>query len=244
MTPTVSSARLGIAAAASSALSFILLFTTPPDGPSVETATADQVRDYYTSNATALHVAALAAAIAAPTLLVFCACLATLVSRHLRDTVWPALIVGGGVLIGVAQWLTAAVDANVTVQALDGTSLATVDDSVLLSWYAMTNMSHLLGDLAMSAIVLTLAAASWAGLRSTVLPRWLGWAGLVVAAGGAVGIAGVTLAIPALSYAWFIGLFGWTLWLPAVSVSLLARARRSPTRRQPGVAHHPSASAS
>jgi hypothetical protein len=226
MSTSTSYAVISRVAAVAATLYFLLLFVVPPDGPSVETATTDQIRAYYVGNAAALHASALAAALAGPAIVVFCACLAQLVTQRVGPSVWPSLIVGGGVLACVGQWVTAAIDANTSVQGLDGTDLATVDDRVLSTWYALTNVSHLWGDLALSAVLLVLGASSGAAVRAAVLPRWLCWSGLVVAVAGALGVAGVTLGIGPLAYAWFVGLFGWTLWLPLTAVVLAVRARR------------------
>lgn len=217
---------LSRAAALAAIVYFLLLFVVPPDGPAVETATASQVRAYYTENASALHASALAAAVAGPAILIFCACLARLVTIRIGASVWPPLIVASGALVAVWHWLTAAIDANVSVQALDGTSLTRVSDGALTTWYALTNVSHLWGDLAMVHVVMLMAASSLAARTSGVLPRWLCWAGLALALAGAIGTVGVALALGPLAYAWFAGLFGWTLWIPTCAVALLIRARR------------------
>ncbi|HQR25971.1 MAG TPA: hypothetical protein PLP61_02930 [Nocardioides sp.] len=222
-------------AAASASLYFVLLFVVPPDGPPVETASSDQIRSYYTENASALHASALAAAAAGPAVIVFCAAIAQLVARRAAWSFWPPAMVAGGVLIAVWHWVTAAIEANIAVQGLDGTDLASVDDGVVAAWYAMTNVGHLFGDLAMSAIVLTLASMSWGCRHSEVLPAWLSWCGLSVAAAGAVGVVGVTLAVGPLANAWFIGLFGWTVWVPTVAILLLVR----PLREVAGHEVHP-----
>ena len=138
----------------------------------------------------------------------------------------PDLVVAGGVLIAGWHWLTAATESGTAVQTLDGTALSAVDDAVLRSWYASTNITHLYGDIAMVAIVLFLTGSCVGSLRTGLLPRWVAFLGLLSATAGSVGILGVTLAVPALSYVWFGGLFGRTLWLPCTAVSLIIRSRR------------------
>ena len=66
--------------------------------------------------------------------------------------------------------------------------------------------------LAGGAVVL-LAAAGLAFIRTAVLPRWLGWAALVIA-----------LAI--LTPAGFVGLLAWLLWLAVVAILLYVRGTR------------------
>ena len=131
--------------------------------------------------------------------------------------------------LGDHKWqpLIRPVDA---VQALDGTSLTGVDDAVLRSWYATTNVTHLYGDISMLAIATLLTGACLGALRTGLLPRWICGLGLLAAAAGALGTAGVVLAVPPLAGIWFGGLFGWTLWLPCTAIGLIVRARRAPTR--------------
>ena len=58
-----------------------------------------------------------------------------------------------------------------------------------------------------------------------VLPRWLGWAGMVFGAAAAVGTLGITLEVDVLYVLWFVGLFGFWLWTIPVTVVSVLRAR-------------------
>jgi hypothetical protein len=59
-------------------------------------------------------------------------------------------------------------------------------------------------------------------------PRWLAWAGLVIAAAG--GLSTLTLLTSALDATLPIGRFGGLLWIIAVSVLLPATRHRLPVR--------------
>ncbi len=223
----------GLLPTASAALVYLAtLFATPPDGPGVETATAAQIRAYLEANGSALRIQALALAVAGAAVVVLATGIASQLTarndQNPRPTVGnlPGLVISGGVLIAGWHWLTAAAESGTAVQALDGTALSAVDDAVLRSWYASTNITHLYGDIAMLAIALLLTGSCLGSLRTGLLPRWVAVLGLVAAAAGTIGTVGVTLAVPALSYVWFGGLFGWTLWLPCTAISLLVRSRR------------------
>jgi len=78
----------------------------------------------------------------------------------------------------------------------------------------------------MSAIALTLASVSLGALHAAPLPRWLRLVGIVISAAGFIGLCGLALAVGPLANVWFIGLFGWALWLPTAAVCLLVRVRR------------------
>lgn len=206
---------------------------TAPDGPPVETATPSQIRDYLTTNGPALRFGALALTLAGIAVVVLAAQLGSLLrSRQALgagpESVLPALLPAGGVLVAVNHWLDAAASANTAVQALDGQPLSAVDDSVLRTWYAVTNVKHLYGDLALAGMLLVMTAAGIGAWTTRFLPRWVAILGLIASAAGAVGITGVVLANVPLSTVWFGGLFGWTLWVPSVAVSLLVTGRLHP----------------
>jgi hypothetical protein len=138
-------------------------------------------------------------------------------TRRLRDLVAPvdrglaALVVGGGFLF-VALFLAAVVAV-----AAEGTTIAYSDD-----FKPNIDTAILMSDLGLffytaagvGAAVMTWAA-SLAALRSAPLPRWLAWAGFVVAVSA--------LAIIALDG---LPLLLFALWTLVVAVLML---RRGPT---------------
>jgi hypothetical protein len=79
----------------------------------------------------------------------------------------------------------------------------------------------------MGPIALTVGAFSIAAIRARLTPRWLGWAGVVVAGSAAVGTAGIVTGWDLLYPFWFGGIFGWTLWVLAVGIALGRQARRA-----------------
>jgi hypothetical protein len=219
--------------AALAALAFlgVSLAGSPVQGPPVETATAAQIRDHLTRNAGAVRLEAVGTALVVPTLLVFAAALACLVRNRLPASPLADVVLGAGVLVVLRLWLSGAVDTVTMVQQLDGTDLADVDDDVLRGWYGATGLLHFFSDLWLVCVAAMVAAFSLAALRAAIVPRWLAWLGLAVAASGAVGTAGVAVASQPVSTAWFGGIFGWVVWTVAVGIALgvrWVRVRRAP----------------
>jgi hypothetical protein len=215
-----------LAAAISGTLYSLGALTPQVDGPPVETATAAQIRAFLTEHDTGLRVLATAAALAIPLVLVFTVSLARLIRHRLPGSPLADLVVGGGVLIAVWHWLVVAGTATTLIQSLDRTDLATVDDATLRGWYGLSNFTHLFADLGMPAMATVMAATSIAILRSGLFARWFGWFGLTLAAGGAIGTIGITIAWPPLSFAWFVGIFGWWPWSLTIAVTCALRLRR------------------
>jgi hypothetical protein len=219
-----------LAAAISGLLYSLLVFVPQVDGPPVETANADQIRAFLADNDTGLRASATAGALAIALIVVFTVSLARLIRRRSPGSALADLVVAGGVLVALWHWLVVAGDSLTLVQTLDGTDLATVDDATLRGWYGLTNFTHLFGDLGMVAMATVMGATSIAALRTGLFPRWLGWTGLVIAAGGAVGTAGITIAWGPLSTVWFVGIFGWWAWCLALAMTCGLRLRRAAAR--------------
>ncbi len=228
----------GLAALVAAISGLLLLatsFVQPPDGPTVGSATAAQVRAFATDNDTALRAAATAGIIAFVLVVVFTAALARIVRARLPGSILASLVAAGGILVGMMLWLnTAATSMTVLLPDLIDTELARVDDTTVLSWYGLTGFTHFLGDLVMAPIALTMSAFSIAALAGGLLPRWLAWLGLAFAASGVVGTVGITTGSGVLYAFWFGGLFGWALWILLVSITEGLRWRR--TRRRPALA--------
>ncbi len=102
-----------------------------------------------------------------------------------------------------------------------------MDDGILQGWYALNGFTHFMGDLALVPMVLLIAAFSLAALRGGLLPKWLAWVGLVITGAGVLGMVGILAEVSGLYAFWFAGLFGYFLWILAVSVTCLNRLRRS-----------------
>jgi hypothetical protein len=136
--------------------------------------------------------------------------------RHLGVTVPGATIAVAGGLLASASL---AVSGLVTWTAVESASLD-------------GNLARALTDLAFAAggagfvvpLGLLLAGVAIPGLANGLLPRWLGWGGLVVA--GLAEIATLSLIVPALDPLLPIGRFGGLIWLLLVS-ALLPLERRN-----------------
>jgi hypothetical protein len=223
-----------LAAAISGAVYFLGAFVPQVDGPDVETATSAQIRAFLAAHDSGIRFGAAAGALAIPLILVFTTSLARLIRAHLPGSQLADLVVGGGILVAVWHWVVITGSSTTLVQRLDGYDLARVDDATLRGWYGLSNFTHLFADLGMAGIATVMAAASIAILQSRFVARWLGWLGIVLAAGGAIGTIGVMAAVRGLADVWFVGIFGWWLWILAVAVGCTVRLRRS--RRASAVA--------
>jgi hypothetical protein len=215
-----------ITAAVAGPLIIVASFLSPSDGPDVTTATADQIRAWAVSQATAQRVGALGGLLSLALLLVMTAALTRVLRDALPRSPLADLFAGAGYLLIGALFLNVTASAvPVVLPDLVGASPATVDDDVLRGWYGITGFTHLLGDFQMTFIALLVGAFSVAALRARFVARWIGWVGLAVAGSAALGTVGVALNSGVLYGFWFGGLFGWVLWYPIVGVALGLRAR-------------------
>jgi hypothetical protein len=236
--PHDSTLRAPLLAAAISGFVYVLgAFVPQVDGPDVETATAGQIRTFLAAHDSGIRVGAAAGAVAIPLVLVYTTSLARLIRAQIPGSQLADLVVAGGVLVAVWHWVVIAGTSTTLVQRLDRYDLARVDDATLRGWYGLSNFTHIFADLGMCGMATVIAAASIAIVRTRFVARWLGWLGVVLAAGGAVGTIGVVTAVRPLSYVWFVGIFGWWLWILAVAVGCTVRLRRS--RRASAVATSP-----
>jgi hypothetical protein len=202
-------------------------FGTFPDGPPVSTATAAQIRDHVTTNGTAIRASAVVGMVAIAAALIFFAALTRQVRDRLPGSLLADLVLVASVLVIAYQWLITTAEAMISLLPhLIGSDLPRVDDATLRGWYGLTGFTHFLGDLAIIPMAVALAAFSMASLRGHLLPRWLSWAGVAVAAAGSLGSIGILLAIDALYPAWFAGLFGYWIWILAAAITFLAHSRR------------------
>lgn len=216
-----------IVAAVASLIYFISAFSPQPEGPDVETATAPEIRAYYEENASNFQGNATMNAFAMAAVVLFTVSFARIIRRREPGSPLADLVVVGGLMIAVWQWMDMAINSMTVVQSLDGTAISSVSDASLVTWYHMTNASHLWGDLAMVPISIAMGAASAATIRLGVLPQWLGWVGLVCSAAGSLGLIGITSGVEAVSLFWFVGIWGWFLWVPLAGGALAMRLRTS-----------------
>ena len=202
---------------------------TFPDGPTMATASAQQVRDHVTTTGGSIQVAAFAGMVAVAASLVLVAGLVRQVRDRLPGSLLAEVVLGAGILVIAYQWLMVTAEALLRYlpHLLDSVDLAAVDDQTVRSWYALTGFTHFLGDLAIVPTIVLVAAFSLAARRGRLLPTWLVWMGLAITVAGVVGMVGILGVVAALYPAWFVALIGYFLWVLAVSVTFLVRLRRS-----------------
>jgi len=157
---------------------------TPPGD-----ASGPEVISYYQDNGTTGMVAAVMLALSAVPLLVFASAVRERLQATLREgSVLPGVAFGAGI-VGAAGF-TAAASAHFAVadyadelQPAAAQAVNTIDADLFLAFS--------------TGIVTLVLALSVAALRSTVLPRWAGWAGIVlfVLAFSPAGAVGVPLCV-------------------------------------------------
>lgn len=136
-----------------------------------------------------------------------------------------ALVFGSG-LLTVATYL---VWVGIAGQGIDSAAnLAGYDDATLRNIFVTRVLAE--GPVGVGALTRAamLAAASIVVLRFGGLPKWLGWAGAVVAAASFVGI--FTLLEPhpnegPIGSVWLISWLAFHVWVLAASIVLVARPR-------------------
>ena len=229
--PTTVPSRAPLAMAAVSGLILFLLgLITPPDGPEIGHATADDVRSFVAANDVALRLAATTGVVAVIALLAFTVACSALVRADRSASLTAGLVGAGGVVLAVVQLLTVGVATLPRLlPGLVDTSLAAVPDETVRTWGDLVGLTHFLGDLQMALVALVVLATAIAVLRRRVLPVWLGWVGLVIGSAAALGTLAITAAVEPLYAAWFVGLFGGWLWWLLVAIGAGVRLGRRHT---------------
>ena len=204
-----------------------------PDGPPVTTASAEQIRDHLTTTGSSIQVSAVAGMAGVAAAIVFVAALVRQIRDRLPESMLAEVVFGAGILFVAYQWLVVTAEAllRLVPKLLDSVDIAAVDDQTVRDWYALIGFTHFMGDLAVVPTIVLLTAFSLAARRGRLLPGWLVWVGLAIAAAGLVGMGGILGEVDALYPFWFVGLIGYFMWTLAASVTFLVRLRRS--RPQP-----------
>jgi Domain of unknown function (DUF4386) len=171
---------------------------TPPGSD----APASEVVSYYVEHDTGQIAAAALLSLGALLVLVFAATLVTVLRRGAAASGPVVLLLSGAVV------LVAGLTIFAGLSLMLGNLAGQVDDSTLRSIHVVSQELFFPVTVGASAFFL---GAGFAALRTGVLPRWLGWAALVL---------GVVSAIPShvlggfldhIGYVGFIGLCGWML---------------------------------
>jgi len=133
----------------------------------------------------------------------------------------PILAVVGMILITTSHLLAVAMTYELVPGYVDGSS--TTKDSLAVATDTLVETAHLLsyiGGLFVFGVVVPLYA--WAVLKTNVLPRWIGWVGIVTAVfAGWLGAAAP--ASRQVEDATFIGLAAFFVWLAAMGIAILRR---------------------
>jgi hypothetical protein len=191
------------------------------------TASGDQIRSYVAASGGSIQGAAFAGMVSVTAGLILVPALARQVRDRLPGSLLADAVLGAGLLVILYQWLMVAAAALLRFlpNLLDSVDLSGTDDVTVQGWYGLSGFTHFLGDLALVPMMVLVACFSLAARRGRLLPRWLAWGGLIIAAFGALGMVGILGEFGALYAFWFAGLFGYYLWILAASIAFLFRLR-------------------
>jgi hypothetical protein len=203
-------ALCGVGAAVFIVVAFFVSGSSPNDD-----ASAAKVVSYYRDHRVGTQIGNLLLVIAAVLLVLFAARLRELLhSGGAAVGVFPTAAFGGGVVLAAGLLLDAALSFGLVRAARQGfagpaqtLNIASSDD-----FYVITG-----------GIAILLLAAGIATVRRPVLPRWLGWAAIVIAIislAGPLGFIGAILAI---------------VWLLVISILMLVRKNLIATGAAEGV---------
>ena len=185
------------------------VFVLETAGNPADPDAAQQIVEHFRENRTAINVAGLLSALGA---FVFFWFLASLY-RALR-----AGDPGGTLSLTVAVAGTAAATAMLLLFGPQTTGATTdtelLDPGAAVGFWRLAHGFFIAAEVAFAAMV---AAVSLLALRGVLLPRWLGWAGLVLAL--------LLLIVP---IGWAALLLLLPLWLVAVSLMLFRRRQATP----------------
>jgi hypothetical protein len=198
------------------------LFDTAADPP--EGASAEVLRRWYETNLDAIGLSVTAAAIEVGAVIVFVAAFVHLLGRH----TFPAtLTAASGTMVAVWIWLHGSIAMLPIVLADDRRQLDGVSDATILSLDQFGSLGETIGDLSAVPRGLFLLAVSAAALGGRLLPRWIAWFGVVIAAASLVCVIGPAWWIAPFGIASMIGLFGFLVWTALAAVTLTVRGLRS-----------------
>ncbi|MDQ3777614.1 MAG: hypothetical protein M3310_01920 [Actinomycetota bacterium] len=198
--------RFALLAGALAALLWIVsLFVLEGAGNPADPARGDEIAEFYRDNRVPILIAATLHTLGGFLFLWFLAALASVLDAAGSPT-WlrRAAVIGG--TAGGAMML--AMTGGQSTGATTDSELLTPDTAIVF-W----RLAHGFFVAAEVALAVFLGALSILALRGLVLPRWLGWAGLVIT---------ILLLIPPIG--WAALLFLLPLWLIAASVILWRRS--------------------
>ena len=181
---------------------------TPPGSD----APASEVVEYYVEHDTGQIASAALLSLGAILVLVFAATLVTVLRRGAVASGPVVLLLSGAAVLVAGLAIFAGL--SLTLGDLAGQ----VDDSTLRSVHVLSQELFFPVTVGVSAFFL---GAGFATLRTGALPRWLGWAALVLGVVSAVPSHVLGGILDHIGYVSFIGLCGWML---VVGILLAVRA--------------------
>jgi hypothetical protein len=208
-------------------LTFVSLFFEGPEWPA-EDATAEQVRAHVESNLGGIGLQVFGESLAFLGVVLLTVGLRALGRGRGGEKVMLDLALVAGALTAVWFWFQAAVDMVPLVATDDDGRLDHYADGTVLAMDLVNRIGETFGDLSTVPRGLFLLAVSLVVLRTRMLPRWTGWFGLVVAAASLLAVVAMPAPSAVGSVTWFVGLFGFVLWLLVVGVTSLVQALRRP----------------
>ena len=206
----------------------VIVAVAPP--PPVGASTADIVA-YYSLRGPSLHVVDLCFVLAAASLLWFVAPI-TVMIRRLREPSSPLVTVAQSAAVAFAAVYISGV-AVFQAAVLEAARPQSADLTHVLS-----DVQNLFFQFSFAPGALFTASVSAAILDGQGMPRWVGYVGLVVTAIQAIAFLGILadtgpMAAGGLTSA--VGLFSLIVWVFALSVTLVVKARSltNPARGEP-----------
>ncbi len=174
-------------------------------------APVSEVVSYYSDHDTGQIASAVLLSLAALLLLVFAATLATILRRGATVTGPVVLFLSGAIVLTVG--LTIFAGLSLALGDLSGE----VDESTLRSLNVLSQELFFPVTVGVSAFML---GAGFASLRTGALPRWLGWAALVL---GIVSVIPSHVLGGVLDHIGFVPFIGLAIWTLVVGGLLAAR---------------------
>ena len=197
---------------------FVVITLIFGEGQDATEKTADEIVDYYKDHDDEQSVAAILVGFAATALLFFAGYLRRVLYRASGSEGFLPTVAWGGAIVFASGAIAGATIHLALADLADDTDV--VDPVVLQTLNALDWDNFLFFPVGLGTLVL---ATGISAVRSGVLPKWLGWLGIVV---------GVGFFTPA----WFLGFIGGPLFVLITSVVLLVRERRGSAQAPPPAA--------
>jgi hypothetical protein len=200
-----------------SGIAFIVVaivgFAIGGEPPSAGSSTPEEIVSHYVDNDTEVFTGGALTGLAAALLVFFGATLSGAFRHGSASKILPSVVLAGATMMAIGL----AIDGMISIALADKAD--EIEPTSVETLQALWDNDFL--PIAVGNLLL-LGGSGLAILRSGALPRWLGWAALV-------------LAVVALTPVFWIGLIGAAIWIAIISV-MLTRQARAATPAQPSPA--------